>query len=133
VPDPIGDGIARARQELDAARLLADNGFGAQAVSRAYYAAFYAAEAALLAIGETRSKHSGVVAAFSQFLVRQEGLDQRSGRLLRSLFERRSQAEYEFSVVPQHEAQLALTDAQTVVDSITGWCHRRAEGTGSPA
>ncbi len=38
------EGIARSRQELAAAQLLAANGFGAQAVSRAYYAAFYAAE-----------------------------------------------------------------------------------------
>jgi uncharacterized protein (UPF0332 family) len=49
------EGIARSRRELDAAQLLADNGFSAQAVSRAYYAAFYAAEAALLSLGETRA------------------------------------------------------------------------------
>jgi hypothetical protein len=33
---------------------LADKGFEAQAVSRAYFAAFFAAETALLALGETR-------------------------------------------------------------------------------
>ena len=56
-------GLERSRHELAAARLLADNGFPAQAISRAYYAAFYAAEAALLGIGEVRSKHAGVIAA----------------------------------------------------------------------
>jgi hypothetical protein len=48
-------GLARCREELAAARLLAEKGFEAQAVSRAYYAAFFAAETALLAVGETRS------------------------------------------------------------------------------
>ncbi len=87
------EGIARARQELAAAELLAANGFGAQAVSRAYYAAFYAAEAALLRLGQTRAKHSGVVSAFARLLVRDRGVDEQAGRLLRSLFERRTQAD----------------------------------------
>jgi hypothetical protein len=61
--------MARADEELAAARLLANGGFAAQAVSRAYYGAFYAAEAVLLELGETRSKHSGVVAAFVRLVV----------------------------------------------------------------
>lgn len=62
--------LDRSRDEIAAAQLLAANGFGAQAVSRSYYAAFYAAEEASLAIGETRSRHSGVVGAFIQLVVR---------------------------------------------------------------
>ena len=123
--DPIGEGFARARQELVASKLLADNGFAAQAVSRAYYAAFYAAEAALLALGETRTKHSGVVAAFTQLVVRREGLDESSGRLLRSLFERCSQADAELAAVPQEEAERAVADAETVVTSVIDWWNRR--------
>jgi hypothetical protein len=37
VSGPVDEGVVRARTELAAARLLADNDFGAQAVSRAYY------------------------------------------------------------------------------------------------
>jgi uncharacterized protein (UPF0332 family) len=47
--------LDRAGQELKAACVLADGGFTAQAVSRAYYAARYAAEAALLALGRPRT------------------------------------------------------------------------------
>lgn len=78
--DPVEEGVARARTELAAAGLLADNGFGAQAVSRAYYAAFYAAEAALSHVGETRAKHSGVVAAIGRLLVRDRGVDEPARR-----------------------------------------------------
>ena len=60
--------MRRSRQELEAARYLAGGGFAPQAVSRAYYA-FFAAEEALLALGETRSKHSGVLAAFEKLVV----------------------------------------------------------------
>jgi uncharacterized protein (UPF0332 family) len=46
--------LSRSRHEVDAARLLAESDFAAQAVSRSYYAAFYAAEEALSSLGESR-------------------------------------------------------------------------------
>jgi uncharacterized protein (UPF0332 family) len=121
VSDPVDEGVVQARTELAAARLLADNDFGAQAVSRAYYAAFYAADAALLHVGETRAKHSGVVSAVGRLLVRERGLEERAGRLLRSLFERRSQADYGLAEVPGDEARGAVDDAEAVVDIIDAW------------
>lgn len=119
--DPVEEGFARARTDLAAAALLTDNGFGAQAVSRAYYAAFYAAEAALSHLGETRAKHSGVVSAIGHLLVRDRGVDERAGRLLRSLFERRSQADYGLADVSDEEARRAVSDAETVVGIIAAW------------
>ena len=113
--------VDRARQELDAARALTAAGFHAQAVSRAYYAAFYAAEAALLSRGETRSKHSGVVAAFIQMVVRDAGVDPDAGRLLRSLFDRRNHADYTTDTVSVDEASIAIADAERVVDLVARW------------
>lgn len=116
-----GELVARAREELEVARSLVASGFNAQAVSRAYYGAFYAAEAALLAQGETRSKHSGVVAGFIQIVVRDGGHDPDAGRLLRSLFDRRNHADYTTEAVSAEEARLALADATRVVDLVTAW------------
>jgi uncharacterized protein (UPF0332 family) len=121
VSGPVDEDVVRARTEVAAARLLADNDFGAQAVSRAYYAAFYSAEAALLHVGETRAKRSGVVSAVGRLLVRERGLEERAGRLLRSLFERRSQADYGLAEVPGEEARGAVDDAEAVVDIIEAW------------
>lgn len=114
------DLLARSGTELDAAKLLAEAGFAAQAVSRAYCAAFYAAEAALLELGETRSRHSGVIAAFIQLVVA-EGGDPGAGKLLRSLFDRRGQADYSAVPVPAAEAGRAIADAATVVDAVRQW------------
>jgi uncharacterized protein (UPF0332 family) len=120
--DPLG----RAHTEIAAARHLADAGYGAQAISRAYYAAFYAAEAALSARGETRSKHSGVVAAFAQLLVRGGEIDELSGRLLRSLFERRSKADYDLADEPTvDQARAAVDDAEHVVEAVAAWLAAR--------
>jgi uncharacterized protein (UPF0332 family) len=118
-------GLERCREELAAARLLAGEGFEAQAVSRAYFAAFFAAEAALLALGETRSKHSGVVSAFVHLLVRGGQLDEEVGRLLRSLFERRNEADYSPVEVPEEEADAAIRDAERVVSAVETWLTQR--------
>ena len=101
--------------------MLAEGGFFPQAVSRAYYAAFYAAEDALLALGETRSKHSGVVAAFERLVVREGGVDSDAGRLLRSLFRRRNEADYRAAPATQEEADEAANDAERVVDAVESW------------
>ncbi len=113
--------MARCRDEIAAARVLSRERFPAQAVSRCYYAVFYAAEAALLSLGESRSKHAGVISAFGQLVVKREGVDERAGRLLRSLYDRRSHADYDLAQVPQQEADQAIEDAKIVAEIIQQW------------
>jgi uncharacterized protein (UPF0332 family) len=105
--------------------LLAEGGFAAQAISRAYYAAFYAAEHALGTLGETRSKHSGVIAAFGRLVVRQGGLDEHAGRTLRSLFEQRNNADYGQAVPSREDAESAIRDAEEFVDAVESWSAKR--------
>ena len=50
--------MERARRSLRSARNLLDDGDHDFAISRAYYAMFYAATAALLSLEVNRSKHS---------------------------------------------------------------------------
>jgi uncharacterized protein (UPF0332 family) len=121
------ESLARSRQELEAARLLAEAGFGAQAISRAYFAAFFAAEAALLLLGETRSKHSGVISAFGRHVVREGGVEESTGRLLRSLFERRNEADYGSLSVTVEEAEWALRDAEQFVEAVASWIESQPE------
>jgi uncharacterized protein (UPF0332 family) len=115
------NGLARSRQELGAARVLIREGYGEQAISRAYFAGFFAAEAAILVFGETRSKHSGVISAFGNRVVREGELDESVGRLLRSLFERRNQADYGSTSLTLDEAEAALRDAEKFVDAVAVW------------
>lgn len=62
--------VEKARSSLQAARLLADEGYFDFAVSRAYYSMFYLAEALLLGERLAFSKHSAVIAAFGRFFVK---------------------------------------------------------------
>jgi uncharacterized protein (UPF0332 family) len=117
--------LDRSRRELAAARHLVAGAFPGEAVSRAYFAAFHAAEAALLALGETRSKHAGVIAAFTQRLVVTEDIDREVGRILRSLFERRNQADYAGPEVPASEGEAAIADAEKVILAVEAWLDKR--------
>lgn len=100
---------------------MAAKDFNRQAVSRAYFAAFYAAERTLALLGESRSKHAGVIAAFGKHVVREGGLGEEVGRLLRSLFERRNEADYTGAEPPEEESFAAIADAERFVEAVEVW------------
>jgi uncharacterized protein (UPF0332 family) len=104
---------------------LAEGGFDAQAISRAYHVTFYAAEAALLAVGETRSRHSGVISAFAEIIVRRHGFDPEVARLIRPLFELRTRIDYDPPDVPPGEAKAAIRDAERFVEAVRAWLSPR--------
>ena len=58
------DLLAQAQDSVNAATLLADAGYAGFSASRSYYAMFYIAEALLLGLDLSFSKHSAVIAAF---------------------------------------------------------------------
>ena len=109
--------LDRARATLGAARALAALGFAQDAVSRAYYATFYAARAALLARGSEPSTHRGVAVEFSRLLVRPGHVTRETGQTLRRLADARMEADYDdgerFS--PADVATLVEAAAQFVV------------------
>ena len=109
--------------------MLVDRGFHAQAVSRAYYAAFYAAAEALLGLGESRSKHSGVVAAFARLVVKDGGIEEEAGRALRSLFDQRNVADYGDGRVSSEQAKAALEAASSVVAAVERWLYEHGPQT----
>jgi uncharacterized protein (UPF0332 family) len=78
-------------------------------------------EEALQRVGVTRSKHAGVVAAVARVLVGEQGLEPDVGRLLRSLFERRSRADYTLGATPVDEAIQAINDSKSVVAALGRW------------
>lgn len=109
----------RAEQSLEAARDLAAGGYYDIAASRAYYAAFYAATAVLLCEGLAFRKHSGVIAAVHQHLVKPGRLDQRHGKALNLLFELRGVGDYGVTVhVSESEAAQAIRVATDFVDAV---------------
>lgn len=120
----IAANLSRAESSLAAARVLLAAGHADDAVSRAYYAAFYAATAALLREGLDFGKHSGVIAAVHRVFVKPGRLDRRFGRALNWLFELRSVGDYgETEHVPPEEAASAIETAEQVARELKGLRH----------
>ena len=69
--------LAKARDKARVARELFSKSHWDDAVSRAYYAAFHAAQAALLAEGQRVESHTGVVTLFGLLLVKTGKFDKK--------------------------------------------------------
>jgi uncharacterized protein (UPF0332 family) len=111
--------LQRAGQSIQAARELVAREYFDFAASRAYYAAFYAASAALLFEGVESNKHSGAIAMVHQRLVKTGKLDKQQGKELNWLFELRSVGDYGVVIhVSQQDAERAICVAQDFVRSI---------------
>ncbi len=113
-----------AREELETARDNIAYGHFRAAVSRAYYAVFYMASAALFTQSVQRAKHSGVESAFSQFLVKPGQIEPEFSRLYQRARRRREEADYaEDLSVDEATARQALADAELFVDRVERFLH----------
>jgi uncharacterized protein (UPF0332 family) len=115
--------VERSQEELKAARVLLDAGLPAQALSRAYFAAYHAAAGALLVLGETPATHVDVISSFTRRLG--EGLEDGAARSLRKLFEDRNDVDYALAAAPREEAERAITAAKGLVDATARWMEER--------
>lgn len=66
-----------------------------------------------------------MVAAFGELVVLKGGVDPSVGRVLSSLFDRRGQADYGTSAVPQEGAEAAIADAERFVRAVEAWLEAR--------
>jgi uncharacterized protein len=118
--------LARAREELRAAQALLDGGFPSQALSRAYLAAFHAASAALMSIGETPHTRTGVISAFGRRIVSEGGFDHEVGRKLRRLYDDREYVDYALGDAPADQSRRAISDARLLLEATVQWIERHS-------
>ena len=96
--DLIGYRIARARETLEEAKVLADSGHWNACVNRLYYACFYAVSALLSKNDLSSSKHSGIRSFFNHNFVKSGIVSKETAVIYNSLFERRQEGDYEVFV-----------------------------------
>jgi uncharacterized protein len=120
--------LERARQDLQAVEINVQNGLYYVAISRAYYAMFYAATAILNSIDIVRKKHSGVSSAFGEYFVKTGLLDAKYSRMLIRAFESRNDTDYDIRFMVTAElAQRRLRDAQQFVEQIETYIRENSE------
>jgi len=105
--------LAKARDSLRGARMLAEGRIYDFAVSRAYYAMFYVAKAFLVGKGLTHSKHSSVIAAFGQHFAKAGLVPQEFHDFLIKGQDLRNVGDYRWDrVVTQEEAATQMDRAE---------------------
>jgi uncharacterized protein (UPF0332 family) len=120
--------LEAAHNDLKAASSNLEMGYFRIAISRAYYAMFYAASALLATKGETRSKHGAVIAAFGLHFVKTGLIEPEYGRLLSQSFEQRQDSDYDLTYfADEASAGDAIQNAQRFVDRMERYLHENEQ------
>lgn len=112
----IGIRLERCKEDLKFAHLLLKEGGYRQCISRAYYAVFMIASAALLVFDFRFHKHSAVASAVHQYLIRPGLIEPEYGRIYSQAFKHRLDADYKDEAhFTEEEARQILSDAERFV------------------
>jgi uncharacterized protein (UPF0332 family) len=103
--------VRRGNETLESATILLAAGKHADAISRAYYAAFHYARALLLMLGEEARSHGGIDRLLQRDLVREGRLDPEVARLFVRLMTFRLEADYTSEFVFTAQAAREELDA----------------------
>ncbi len=110
--------IEKSRRSLEAAQGLVQQGFHDFAVSRAYYAMFYVAEALLDQEGLSFSSHAAVISAFGLHLARPEKVPIAFHRYFIDAQAQRTRADYDpHPDLVQADAELVIQQAQQFLET----------------
>src|SRR5436309_1241490 len=94
IQELIGGYLAKANEKMAVSQRLLFQGDFEDSISRAYYAAFYAAQALLLSEGLSSKSHTGLVSLFGLHFIKPGRIDKKYGRFLSNLLEDRQQSDY---------------------------------------
>ncbi len=110
--------LDKAKEKLKVAEVLFSTENYDDSVSRAYYAAFHAAQAVLLTEGLTAGTHQGVVNLFGLHLVKTGKFEKKFGKFLGNLKDDREASDYEiYSSIDRETAQKALGEAREFLEA----------------
>lgn len=117
--------LPASREELGAAHALLREGFLIAAISRAYYAVFYAAQDAVERGGGDPGSHSGLVREFGRLVVREGGFDPATAAIFRRSFDQRNRADYRRAGASREDVAQSIEQAEAFVDAVEVWLRGR--------
>jgi uncharacterized protein (UPF0332 family) len=108
--------LEKAERKLMVAEKLLRSDDYEDAVSRAYYAVFHAAQGLLLTEGERAETHKGVVTLFGLLFVKTGKFKKDLGKYLANLKDERESGDYEvFSYIDRETAGAAIEEAKEFI------------------
>lgn len=118
--------LEQAKEAIDDAVFLFENGRGLRSVvNRIYYAMFYAVLALLVTESFQGSKHSGVIGYFNKRFIREGVFPPDAGKYLNLAFEARQESDYkEFSELTTENVQQLLEHAKAFIEEVRKYLKR---------
>ncbi len=111
--------IAKAYRSLEAAECMREGGFDDVSVSRAYYAMFYMAWAALLTKGVSVASHDELIAGFEGHFVRDGTFQTLRQQQLSQAYEQRIRSDYRIlEETTSSEALQVLCNAEEFLGAV---------------
>ena len=121
--------LRKAEHRLKVAGLLQKEKEYEDAVSRAYYSVYHAAQAALLTEGLRAETHRGLATLFGLHLVQTGKLPKKLAKYLRNLRDDREEGDYEVCLsVDVETSQTAIREAEEFVKEIQNFLIPFLEG-----
>ena len=116
--------IEKARENLEESEDALDQDHFGMSVNRSYYAMFTSARAMLALKELDSSKHSGVIALFSQHIIKPALFPKELGKFLRKAKRIREDADYgDFVEITKEDAQMQLEHAKEFVKQAQNSLH----------
>lgn len=121
--------LERAKEDLDAARLLFDNGNYRVANNRAYYAIFHSLRAVLAFDNFDSKKHSGVISEFRRRYIKEGVFPEKMSQMIGSAFVIRNASDYDdMFIVSKAETQEQIDNAEYVYAEIKKYVDLKLAG-----
>lgn len=117
--DYISYKLKKAGQAMKEARLLAQNGMNDTALSRLYYAAFYAVNALLISHDFNPKTHSGVKTLFNKEFILTKKIEGRLSDFYSFIMAKRFEADYDdFVFVDELSIEKLISDTHEFVEAV---------------
>ena len=108
-----------AKEDLETAQSLIEDGKFKASVNRSYYAIFHALRAVTALAQYDSSKHSGVIAFFNRTYVKEKIFDKSISKMIDTTYRLREKADYEdFVIISKVQAVEQLQKAESVLQMI---------------
>jgi uncharacterized protein (UPF0332 family) len=111
--------LRKSNQSLKASKLMIENDFCNEAISRLYYACFYCVTALLYKNSIEAKTHAGVRLMLHKKLVKENLINKEDASFYNNIFDYRHTADYDDYVeIERSEAEILLKEATTFVANL---------------
>ena len=111
--------LKRAKDDLEASKLLFKNKKLTQSINRSYYSIFHATRSLLAMEKFDSKKHTGIIAHFNKNFIKPGKIEKEYSKILMDAQDFRNDSDYDdFFVVSRDEAEKQINNATKFIDRI---------------